>query len=144
MGGVAATALGASFWSDLFGAATHGKVHRGPGYGPLRAPDDNGIRLPEGFSSRVVARGCHPVTGTSYQWHIASTGRATFPLAGGGWILVPEHAQLVGLFQCVTNKWERLHDGSGRPLAVGAVAMPGGAAPRAGHDVADEAAVSAP
>ncbi len=88
VGGVAATALGATFWSDLFGAASHGRVRRGPGYGALRAPDENGIRLAEGFSSRVVARGRQAVPGTSYRWHIASDGAATFPLAGGGWVLV--------------------------------------------------------
>ena len=88
VGGVAVTALGATFWNDLFGAATHGRLHRGPGYGPLREPDDHGIRLPEGFSSRVVAQGRKRVPGTDYTWHIASDGAATFPVKGGGWILV--------------------------------------------------------
>jgi secreted PhoX family phosphatase len=88
VGGVAVTALGATFWNDIFGAATHGRVYRGPGYGPRGGPDDNGIRLPAGFSSRVVAQGSQRVPGTDYTWHIASDGAAAFPISHGGWILV--------------------------------------------------------
>ena len=54
----------------------------------MGAPDSNGIGLPEGFSSRVVARGLAPVVGTAYVWHVFSDGQATYPTDDGGWILV--------------------------------------------------------
>jgi secreted PhoX family phosphatase len=52
--------------------------------GPLQAPDANGIRLPVGFTSRVVARSGQAVAG--YTWHNAPDGGATFPAANGGWV----------------------------------------------------------
>ena len=57
-------------------------------YGPLRPPDRNGVALPEGFTSRVVARSRNLVTGTDYQWHDAPDGGACFPTDDGGWIYV--------------------------------------------------------
>jgi uncharacterized protein len=88
VGGVAAASLGAVFWDDLFGSAASRPLRRGPGYGPLRAPDELGFRLPEGFRSRLVARGEEPVAGSGYGWHLASDGMATFPADGGGYVLV--------------------------------------------------------
>jgi secreted PhoX family phosphatase len=88
IGGVAAVSLGAAFWGDLFGSAEHRRLRPGPGYGPLGAPDENGVRLPEGFSSRLVARGETRVADTGYRWHIASDGAATFPADDGGFVLV--------------------------------------------------------
>ena len=86
-GGVAALSLGAVFWDDVLGSAS--KARRpGRGYGPRRDPNEHGLMLPEGFRSRVVARGEEPVAGTGYRWHLASDGMATFPLGGGAWILV--------------------------------------------------------
>jgi uncharacterized protein len=86
VGGVAAVSLGAAFWDDLFGSAE--SLRRGRGYGPLRAPDANGFRLPEGFRSRIVARGEETVGPSGYRWHLASDGMATFPAEGGGFVLV--------------------------------------------------------
>ena len=55
--------------------------------GPLGAPDANGIRLPAGFTSRVVAvSGEAPVAGGATQWHIFPDGSTVFPRPGGGWI----------------------------------------------------------
>ena len=88
IGGVATVSLGAAFWDDLFGNAQSRPLRRGPGYGPLRPPDANGIRLPEGFHSRLVARGGEPVPGTAYRWHLASDGMAAFTRDGGGFVLV--------------------------------------------------------
>lgn len=86
-GGAAAAgalALGPGFWEALARPAK-----RGPSpYGPLGPPDANEIRLPRGFSSRVVARGNQPVEGTTYQWHIFSDGASTFRKRDGGWVLV--------------------------------------------------------
>jgi secreted PhoX family phosphatase len=88
-GGVAALGLGAAFWREMLAEDAGGapSLPHGPGYGPLGKPDEHGIRLPEGFSARVVARGKEKVPGTSYRWHVASDGAATFATGGGGWIL---------------------------------------------------------
>jgi secreted PhoX family phosphatase len=88
VGGVAAVSLGAAFWDELFGTAESRPLARGVGYGPRRPPDENGVRLPEGFRSRLVARGEQRVPGTDYRWHMASDGMATFPEEGGGFVLV--------------------------------------------------------
>jgi uncharacterized protein len=51
--------------------------------------DANGVRLPTGFSSRIVARsGSVPCTGSSYAWHAAPDGGACFATKDGGWIYV--------------------------------------------------------
>jgi MYXO-CTERM domain-containing protein len=55
-------------------------------YGALAAqPDANGLLLPEGFSSRVIARSGENVTGTHYEWPAFPDGAATFPIDAGGW-----------------------------------------------------------
>ncbi|GGK38467.1 hypothetical protein GCM10010124_34160 [Pilimelia terevasa] len=56
-------------------------------YGPVGAADANGIRLPAGFTSRVVARSGQTVAGTGYTWHSAPDGGACFA-DGAGWIYV--------------------------------------------------------
>lgn len=57
-----------------------------PNLGALGAPDENGLRLPEGFTSRVLARSTEPVAGTDYVWPGAPDGAGIFPVDGGGWI----------------------------------------------------------
>lgn len=52
----------------------------------LQPPDRNGIRLPKGFSSRIVARSGQTLFG--YDWHAAPDGGATFATEDGGWIYV--------------------------------------------------------
>ncbi len=54
--------------------------------GDLQTPDKNGVRLPKGFSSRIVARSGHDYFG--YHWHAAPDGGATFATDDGGWIYV--------------------------------------------------------
>ena len=61
-------------------------------YGPLGAPDANGLMLPPGFSSREVARGLSQVAG--YPWPVFPDGQATFSTADGGWILVTNSESL--------------------------------------------------
>jgi secreted PhoX family phosphatase len=96
LGGTAAVALGAVRWDDLFKAAATRGLRAGAGYGPLAPPDANGLRLPAGFRSRIVARGGEPVAATGYGWHLASDGMATFPDGGGGFILVSNSETLEG------------------------------------------------
>jgi secreted PhoX family phosphatase len=67
-------------------ALTLAPTDGGGPYGPLGEPDANGVRLPAGFSSRVVA-----TTGSlvgAYVWHPAPDGGACFPTDDGGWIYV--------------------------------------------------------
>ncbi len=55
-------------------------------YGPLRTePDENGVLLPEGFTSRVIAVAGEPVAGTDHAWHLFPDGAATFDDGEGGW-----------------------------------------------------------
>lgn len=56
-------------------------------YGALAAADANGIQLPAGFTSQVIARSRQVVSGTSYTWHDAPDGGACFA-DGSGWIYV--------------------------------------------------------
>mgnify|MGYP001187688126 CR=1 FL=1 len=58
-------------------------------YGSIegRDPDENGLLLPEGFTSRVLARSDQPVAGTGYSWPVFPDGAATFPIEAGGWYL---------------------------------------------------------
>ena len=56
--------------------------------GPLQAADENGLRLPLGFTSRVVATTGEVVTNSSYQWHGSPDGGATFATGDGGWVYV--------------------------------------------------------
>ncbi|HEX4902119.1 MAG TPA: alkaline phosphatase PhoX [Acidimicrobiales bacterium] len=57
-------------------------------YGPLGAADANGLRLPDGFSSRIVRQWNQPIEGTTQLPMPFPDGAATFPTGDGGWILV--------------------------------------------------------
>ena len=64
--------------------------------GPLQSPDANGVRLPRGFKSRVVARsGQPPVMNSNYNWHGRPDGGACYAASDGGWIYV-SNAELSG------------------------------------------------
>ncbi|MEU0397479.1 alkaline phosphatase PhoX [Streptomyces sp. NPDC006208] len=83
--GTSAAAFGGTLWQ---GAATAAPAQPGPGpYGALGSADANGIQLPSGFTSRVIARSGQVVSGTSYTWHNAPDGGACF-VDGSGWIYV--------------------------------------------------------
>jgi DNA-binding beta-propeller fold protein YncE len=73
-------------WHRLRSAAT---------IGPLRDADANGLRLPAGFASRVVARSGQVVGDTGYVWHAAPDGGATFATGDGGWVYV-SNAEIPG------------------------------------------------
>jgi secreted PhoX family phosphatase len=80
---VGVTALGPSFWQRAYAATA--RPGAGP-YGALLAADGNGVMLPRGFSSRVLATTSELVRGTSYPWHGAPDGGAVFPQPDGGWV----------------------------------------------------------
>ncbi|MFP6608198.1 MAG: alkaline phosphatase PhoX, partial [Myxococcota bacterium] len=74
-------ATGSSLWAEAGRACL---AVGGPGpYGPLQAPDANGLQLPMGFRSKVVARGEQIVGLTGHRWHRAADGGATFRVPGG-------------------------------------------------------------
>jgi hypothetical protein len=56
--------------------------------GPLQEPDRNGVRLPKGFKSRIVAESGKAPSGSTYLWHGAPDGGAVYGKNGGGWIYV--------------------------------------------------------
>lgn len=82
--------------------------------GPLQAANADGIQLPEGFTSRVVAVNRQPpiASNPGYLWHTDPDGGACFRTDDGGWIYVSnaevrdasvalsrEAAELLGGFQ---------------------------------------------
>ncbi|MGF0174473.1 alkaline phosphatase PhoX [Streptomyces sp. Marseille-Q5077] len=75
------------------GTLMHGAAYAAPAqngtspYGGLLAADANGIMLPTGFTSRVIARSGQTVSGTAYTWHNAPDGGACYA-DGSGWIYV--------------------------------------------------------
>jgi uncharacterized protein len=89
---------GCSSSSDPFGgrgpnAGTRGRLGE---IGPLGTPLDIGIRIPEGFSARVLARSGQIVPGTGLRWHTDPDGGATYPTEDGGWIYVSNREFLPG------------------------------------------------
>lgn len=71
-------------------AAQHGKSFESlAAFGRLNGPDQNGVILPQGFRSRIVARsGEAPVSSSNYIWHPAPDGGACYGTEDGGWIYV--------------------------------------------------------
>ena len=67
----------------------------GVDYGTLQPADANGIKLPAGFTSRVVATTGLAVGNSDYVWHGSPDGGACFPTDGNGWVYV-SNAELSG------------------------------------------------
>ncbi|MFY0574147.1 alkaline phosphatase PhoX [Cystobacter fuscus] len=92
--GGTALALGPSFWRQAYAAPAK------PGTSPYGAmsgsADANGVRLPAGFSSRIIARSGAKVANTGYTWHGAPDGGACFPVSGGGWIYTSNSEKTLG------------------------------------------------
>ncbi len=58
------------------------------GLGPLKPPDENGLLLPNGFTSRIVAvSGTTPSSSSDYIWHKSPDGGAVFH-DPNGWVYV--------------------------------------------------------
>jgi hypothetical protein len=81
----AALGLGSTFWERAL--AQTAQPADSP-YGPLQPPDANGLQLPAGFTSRVVASSLQLVPGTTHLWHPFPDGAATVPTDDGGWLYV--------------------------------------------------------
>jgi hypothetical protein len=62
--------------------------------GPLGEADANGLRLPEGFTSRIIGTSHEPVADTGYTWHGNPDGGACFATDDGGWIYVSNSEEL--------------------------------------------------
>ncbi|UCE88135.1 MAG: DUF839 domain-containing protein [Pseudomonadota bacterium] len=85
--GTVLTALGITIGGGL--RLAHSRAGGIAALGPLQGPDENGLLLPVGFRSRVVARsGIRPLPKSAYRWHAAPDGGATFASNDGGWIYV--------------------------------------------------------
>lgn len=82
-----AAGLAPSIWRQAF--AGNAVLGESP-YGPLLAADRFGIRLPQGFRSRLIGMTGELVDGTDYRWHGWPDGGATFvnPDGKGGWTYV--------------------------------------------------------
>lgn len=80
-----AGAVGAATLQSLTSVA-RAQAADGP-YGSLEGmePDENGVILPPGFSSRIVAVAGESVGDTGYQWHAFPDGAATFEDGNDGW-----------------------------------------------------------
>lgn len=87
-----AGAVGSASWLAACGGSSGNSLPdrtrgRLAGIGPLGEPDANNIRLPRGFTSRVVAvAGQFPAAGSPGIWHAFPDGSAVFPRPEGGWI----------------------------------------------------------
>ena len=64
-------------------------------FGPLLPADANGLMLPAGFTSRIVATSNQFVPGTSYLWPGDPDGGAVFAAPEGGWIYVSNTERIV-------------------------------------------------
>ena len=85
-----AISLGSSF-STIASSNPWININSLSSIGPLQGPDENGIRLPQGFTSHIVAVSGQPVSladgsKSKYLWHSEPDGGAVFPTPSGGWI----------------------------------------------------------
>ena len=76
--------MAATASADLSGTGPYGSLEG-------RSPDGNGLVLPEGFSSRIVAVGGAVVGATDYSWPLFPDGKGTIATPDGGWILACNH-----------------------------------------------------
>ena len=85
--------VGGSLWTS---AARADPTVSGTGpYGPLEPADANGLMLPAGFRSCVVARGDELVAGTGHVWHTDADGGAVFRI-DGGYVYVSNSERMAG------------------------------------------------
>lgn len=85
--------LGMAVGSPLLGGCSDSNDSGGVRSLELQAPDENGVALPAGYTSRIVARSTERVAGTNHVWHNAPDGGACFDAGDGGWIYVSNSEQ---------------------------------------------------
>ena len=86
LGGFSAFGFNAPIRSAIAAACGPLAVTGPSPYGPLLAADANGLQLPAGFTSRVLARSGQLVGTTGYTWRNFPDGGACFPNSTtGGW-----------------------------------------------------------
>jgi hypothetical protein len=84
-----AIGVGGSLLSACSDSGDGGQIGRFAKLGPLGEPNELGIRVPEGFSTRIVAiTNRRPVSNSNYLWHIFPDGGGVLPKADGGWYYV--------------------------------------------------------
>ena len=87
--GILATGASAAVPSAAFARRRDVATPGDSPYGPLSdTPDENGLLLPAGFTSRIVAIGGDPVGETGYNWHLFPDGAATFDDGSDGYYYV--------------------------------------------------------
>jgi secreted PhoX family phosphatase len=85
VGSATALSFGLGFWQKALAAPA--AIGGGP-YGSLGPPNELGVRLPSGFTSRLVAFTGERVGDTNFEWVGEPDGAATFATQDGGWIYV--------------------------------------------------------
>lgn len=105
----AGAAGGLAFAGGLLGRAIDAMgapavIGAGP-YGPLGSPDANGLRLPAGFKSRVIARSGTDIGPRPYNFHILPDGMGSYKAEDGGFILTSnsEMIYLAGMHEIGTG-----------------------------------------
>ena len=94
-----ATISMSGFCLFLTASAQHEKSFRSiAAFGGLNEPDRNGVMLPQGFRSRIVARSASLCWLSSYVWHPAPDGGACYGTEDGGWIYVSNS-------ECRRKRW---------------------------------------
>jgi len=90
----AAAAFGAA--APLFASRARADAGCLEAIGSLQAADANGLMLPTGFTSRIVATSGVALGATEHVWHGDPDGGATFAKPGGGWIYVSNSERASG------------------------------------------------
>jgi secreted PhoX family phosphatase len=97
--GAGALAFAPPLWHRAFAVAPPQTVGPGP-YGPLQAANAVGLRLPQGFTGRIVAVAGQPVPGNGffppYVWHSAPDGGGVFRTPDKGWVYACNSETLSG------------------------------------------------
>ena len=84
-------ASSAALFDALSSSAAFGVTQLSVGaspYGELLKADANGFALPQGFTSKLLAKSDEVVGSSTYKWHWFPDGAAVFPHDDGGWIYV--------------------------------------------------------
>ena len=85
----AAVVTGGMLWAAASSESVAAQPVVGDGpYGPLLPPNADGLQLPVGFTSRLIAMSGVPVANTAHVFHLDPDGGACRPLRDGGWIYI--------------------------------------------------------